>query len=320
MKNLKPFLSLLDCSYIFSSSSSSSLSSLLSLSLSACCSFLSSFVFSVFRSCYFFHSEADGSSSLASLVTHKKKVKQNFILYKITPLLGKNYNKQESPNTKKFSKEKETQKNFLFPLKVFFQKGFFQEQNFSSKNSVPEDFFLKDLISEKLISIDSISKKSISKSFNLKKSTSEDSHLEDYTIENSSSEKSSLEGALQKVFSSKREELRAYYHCELLSQKLEIADTFFKRAKGLLGLPCMEEEQVLYFPQTQAIHTVGMQFPIDCVFVNRKKEIIKIASNVKPFRFVGVYSLDRGIGVFEGPSGMVQRFHLKVGDLLYVDS
>ncbi|MEM8499613.1 MAG: DUF192 domain-containing protein [Pseudomonadota bacterium] len=63
------------------------------------------------------------------------------------------------------------------------------------------------------------------------------------------------------------------------------AKTFFKRLRGLLGkAPLAYREGLLMSPCNQ-VHTIGMRYPLDVVYLDRDGRVVKCVENVKPFRF-----------------------------------
>ena len=103
-----------------------------------------------------------------------------------------------------------------------------------------------------------------------------------------------------------------------VSENIIVASTLGQRARGLLGRTIMPEDMAMLFPYTNVVHTIGMKFAIDCIFTNYKQEIVKIASNVTPFRFAGVWNLFSN--TIEIKSGNAAKWDLRIGDILYVDS
>ena len=110
------------------------------------------------------------------------------------------------------------------------------------------------------------------------------------------------------------------YHtgAELIIENLEVAETVWQRCRGLLGREKLEENQAMMIKYTNNIHTFFMKFSIDCIFINRKFEIIKIKKSVSPFRLVGPYWKSQS--VIEANSGFADIKGLKEGDQLYVVS
>lgn len=103
---------------------------------------------------------------------------------------------------------------------------------------------------------------------------------------------------------------------ELLLNQLEVAESFWSRGKGLLGRKSINENQALWIKPCNNIHTFFMKFAIDCIFVDKKLEIQRLAENVTPFRFVGPFW--KSHSVIEVASGFIQQKKLKIGDHLYV--
>lgn len=103
---------------------------------------------------------------------------------------------------------------------------------------------------------------------------------------------------------------------QLLTDQLKTTDSFWSRAKGLLGRSNLSENEVLWINPCNNIHTFFMKFSIDCIFVDRKMQIQKLVSDIRPFRIVGPFW--RSHSVIEAQSGFIKSKQLKVGDHLYV--
>jgi hypothetical protein len=72
----------------------------------------------------------------------------------------------------------------------------------------------------------------------------------------------------------------------ILIANLTVADSLLARMRGLLGRAHLESGRGLLITRCNAIHTVGMQFPIDAAFLNRTCRITRIYRNVGPMRIV----------------------------------
>jgi len=105
---------------------------------------------------------------------------------------------------------------------------------------------------------------------------------------------------------------------EILTEKLEIAESFFARAKGLLGRKNLDLDQALWIKPCNNIHTFFMKFKIDCVFINKNNQVEKIFSNVAPFCIKG--PVWRATSVIEFSAGFIESSNIKIGDQLYVVS
>ena len=102
----------------------------------------------------------------------------------------------------------------------------------------------------------------------------------------------------------------------LLSQRLQVAESFFERAKGLLGRKTLEADEALWIKPCNNIHTCFMNFHIDCLFVDRNLVVVKAFSDVKTFRLLGPFW--KSSSVFEMPAGTVTKFNIQAGDQIYV--
>ena len=94
------------------------------------------------------------------------------------------------------------------------------------------------------------------------------------------------------------------------------ATTFAARLQGLLGRDALPEGEAMIFERCHSIHTIGMRFSIDAVFVDRQWRIVGLYREVGPGRLVA--SIWSAWGVIETTSGTVARLGLHVGDQLQV--
>lgn len=101
----------------------------------------------------------------------------------------------------------------------------------------------------------------------------------------------------------------------LLAENTTIADTLFKRIKGLLGRKDFNKGEALIIKPCNSIHTFFMRFPIDVVFVDAKKRVVKTISNMRPFRISGI-CLKARFSV-ELPAGSLQKTATQTGDTLH---
>lgn len=103
----------------------------------------------------------------------------------------------------------------------------------------------------------------------------------------------------------------------ILVPRLDLARSFFSRGVGLLGRASLGPDQALWIePCSGGVHTWFMRFAIDCVFVDREGRILKIAHDVRPWRFV--FPRGKARSVLELPAGAAKRLGLQVGEELHV--
>ncbi len=97
-----------------------------------------------------------------------------------------------------------------------------------------------------------------------------------------------------------------------------MADTSLRRLVGLLGKRSLAAGSGLFIVPSQAIHTVGMAFPIDVIFVDKKHSVLGVRECVRPFRITRVFW--KALGVLELPAGTIAASQTQVGDQLKVDA
>jgi uncharacterized membrane protein (UPF0127 family) len=91
----------------------------------------------------------------------------------------------------------------------------------------------------------------------------------------------------------------------------EVATSIIQRSKGLLGKKGYEGALVLH--HTRSVHSIGMRFPIDVAFLDRKLVVVDV-THVPPWRIA--LPRVRARSVLEAEAGAFERWSLKVGDEL----
>lgn len=66
-----------------------------------------------------------------------------------------------------------------------------------------------------------------------------------------------------------------------------VAESMFARMRGLLGRPALRSGEGMLLRSCNLIHTFGMRYPIDVVFLRRDGGVVEVASLVKPRRARG---------------------------------
>ncbi len=88
----------------------------------------------------------------------------------------------------------------------------------------------------------------------------------------------------------------------------------WERLRGLLGRPPLEAGQALVIAPCNGIHTVGMRYPIDVVFIDRGGQVLRTAEGLRPGRCIPWV---RGAStVIELPVGAVSASQTLAGDLI----
>lgn len=99
-----------------------------------------------------------------------------------------------------------------------------------------------------------------------------------------------------------------------LATALAIADTHWTRLRGLLGLAPGDFRNGfgLWIVPCHGVHTLGMGFPIDVVYLDRGNTVIHIQRDLKPWRFAPVRML--ATSVLELPCQTAAETRTDVGD------
>ncbi len=71
----------------------------------------------------------------------------------------------------------------------------------------------------------------------------------------------------------------------VLADKIEVADSFFKRLNGLIGRSGLNKGEALILLPCNAVHTFFMKFSIDIIFLDQEAVILEVIENLKPYRF-----------------------------------
>ena len=99
----------------------------------------------------------------------------------------------------------------------------------------------------------------------------------------------------------------------VLADRADIAGTSALRRRGLLKHTSLEPGEGLWIAPCESVHTFGMKFPIDVVFLNKKKKILKIRHTMVKSRIA--FSL-RAYSVLELPAGTLAETGTTAGDQL----
>ena len=99
----------------------------------------------------------------------------------------------------------------------------------------------------------------------------------------------------------------------ILADRADIADTSAKRRTGLLKHTGLAKGEGLWIVPTEGVHTFGMKFAIDVVFLNKAKKILKIRPNMVQRR-MSISLLAHS--VLELPAGTLEATGTAKGDQL----
>ena len=100
----------------------------------------------------------------------------------------------------------------------------------------------------------------------------------------------------------------------ILAESADVANTGSKRRKGLLGRNTLPAGQGLWIVPCESIHTFGMKFPIDVLYLDRKRRVRKLLKTMKPWGLSMCLLAD---SVLELPAGTIEQTGTQMGDQLH---
>ena len=97
--------------------------------------------------------------------------------------------------------------------------------------------------------------------------------------------------------------------------EVDVALSRAARRRGLLGRESLGANEGLLLSPCKAVHTVGMRFPIDVIFIDRDGRAVRIVPALAPWR---IAMSARAKAVIELAAGQAAASDIQVGDLLYL--
>jgi hypothetical protein len=103
-----------------------------------------------------------------------------------------------------------------------------------------------------------------------------------------------------------------------LATSLAVADTHWTRLRGLLGLAPddFRNGAGLWIIPCHGIHTLGMGFPIDVVYLDRGNTVVHVQHEIRPWRFAPVRR--QASSVLELPCSTAAETKTAVGDRIEI--
>jgi uncharacterized membrane protein (UPF0127 family) len=102
-----------------------------------------------------------------------------------------------------------------------------------------------------------------------------------------------------------------------IASSVEVADSGARRSRGLLGRKGLAAGEGLWIVPCEAIHTFGMQFSIDLVYLDREYRIRKIRKNVPPWRLSACLQAH---SVIELAAGSILEKNAQPGDIVEIST
>ena len=99
----------------------------------------------------------------------------------------------------------------------------------------------------------------------------------------------------------------------VICERCLVAETVGARLRGLLGRRSLCLGEGLLLRPAGSVHTAFMLFPIDAVFLDGERRVVKVVAGLRPWRAAA----GRGArAVLELPAGEAGRLGMRAGDQL----
>lgn len=103
-----------------------------------------------------------------------------------------------------------------------------------------------------------------------------------------------------------------------LATELEIACTHWSRFRGLMAADpaSFRAGQGLWIVPSRGVHSLGMRFPIDVLYLDKDKVVVYLQESLKPWRFAAVRR--KAASVLELPPKTLRTTGTVVGDRIEI--
>ena len=105
-----------------------------------------------------------------------------------------------------------------------------------------------------------------------------------------------------------RESINKDFICDI-----HIADSVASRARGLLLRPPLKKSEGMLITPCNSVHTMGMRYKLDIVFLDKSGYVVKVINNLSPFRMAIKYRAD---STLELKSNESTRLNIEIGQRL----
>jgi uncharacterized protein len=107
---------------------------------------------------------------------------------------------------------------------------------------------------------------------------------------------------------------------QYLATRLSVADTHWSRLRGLMGktVSDFQQESGLWIVPCRGVHTLGMRFPIDVIYMDRDRVVVHLEPALPPWHFAPVRL--KAASVLELPENTIRSTGTTIGDQLEIDT
>jgi protein-S-isoprenylcysteine O-methyltransferase Ste14/uncharacterized membrane protein (UPF0127 family) len=103
-----------------------------------------------------------------------------------------------------------------------------------------------------------------------------------------------------------------------LMQRVVSARSIGARLVGLLGTYPPDKETALHILPCDGVHTFGMRYPIDTIFLDKDGSVVKVVKDLRPNRVTR--PLRSAASALEFPAGTLAEGQIRIGDRLRVEA
>ena len=100
----------------------------------------------------------------------------------------------------------------------------------------------------------------------------------------------------------------------MLAANVRKAETLKDRMIGLLGRNALPEDEGLWIVPCKSVHTIGMKFPIDVIFIDKSLSVVRVVHALSPGRMTRIFLTAKS--VLELAAGVARRHDISLGDRL----
>lgn len=101
-----------------------------------------------------------------------------------------------------------------------------------------------------------------------------------------------------------------------LSENVIVAKRLLERMKGLIGKKGLENGESLWIKPCKSVHTFGMRFPIDVIFLDEEKKVVALKKAILKNRMTPLYF--KAVSVLELPAGTIDATDTRIGDKIEI--
>ena len=102
----------------------------------------------------------------------------------------------------------------------------------------------------------------------------------------------------------------------VVCERCEVPKGSFGRARGLIGRSGLEPGTGMLIDAAPSVHMFFMRFPIDVVFLDRDRKVVRVVHRLRPWRVAGAR---RAVAALELPAGAAAELGIQEGDVLSLE-